>query len=117
MDYPDEPTLDNGSDFPESLAAATEILGKERFSTRRPVASAGSSGSKPLKVERYHTLIASYIFGTLEPEWSEQFEKRNAEYGEYDAELGPLGEMVEIHRKYKKLKRAFIEKANIDEWA
>ena len=79
--------------------------------------TAGSSGDKPLAVQRYHTLIASYIFGTLEPEWSEQFEKKNASYGEYDAELGPLAEAVEIHRKHKMLKRAFIEKVDTSEWA
>jgi hypothetical protein len=108
---------DKGSDFPESLAAATDILNRGWSSPGKPIATAGSSGDKPLKIERYHTLVASYIFGILEPEWSDQFEKRNAEYGEYDAELGTLGEMVEIHRKYKKLKRAFIEKADTSDWA
>lgn len=109
MDYPDEPTYDKGSDFPVSLAIANDILQREK--------AAGDSGNKPAGVARYQTLIAAYIFGTLTPEWEAQFEKRNAEYGEYDSELGPLGEMLEIHRKYKKLKRAFIERVDTSDWA
>lgn len=110
-----------GPVIPESLIAATDILRKEKTAAEasrvREAPIAGESGDKPLGIARYQTLIASYIFGTLAPEWEAEFEKRNAEYGEYDDELGPLGEAVEVWRKAKKLKRAFIERVDTSEWA
>lgn len=78
--------------------------------------TAGESGDKPLTTARYRTLIASYIFVDLVPEWEKQFEEKNANYGEYDYELKELGEFVEIHRKYKMLRRAYLEKADTSGW-
>lgn len=72
--------------------------------------------SAPESGRTFATLAAAYIFSDLVPEWETQFERRNAEYGEYDNELGPLGETVEIIRKAKKLKRAFIDRVDTSEW-
>lgn len=120
-DSDEDEEIKMGHDIPQSLVVATDILRKEKTTAEasrvREAPIAGESGDKPLGIARYQTLIASYIFGTLTPEWEEQFEKRNAEYGEYDDELGPLGEVVEIWRKAKKLKRAFIERVDTSKWA
>lgn len=70
-----------------------------------------SGESKPHK-----TLVAAYIFGELVPQWEKMFAAKNAGYGEYEGELGPLGEAVEIWRKAKKLKRAFINGVDTSEW-
>lgn len=75
-------------------------------------------GSLPFSAPRrtYATLAAAYVIGDLVPEWQAEFERRNAEYGEYDSELGQLGETVEIIRKAKKLRRAFIDKVDTSGW-
>jgi hypothetical protein len=65
---------------------------------------------------RYKTMVAAYVFAELLPEWEKLFETKNAGYGEYDGELGPMGEVVELHRKLGKLKRAFLEKADTSNW-
>lgn len=84
----------------------------------KPAQTVGASGDKPVIPERYKTLIAAYIFSELTPEWEKQFEKKNAEYGEYAPEVpGEIGETVEILRKAGKLRRAFIERADTSEWS
>lgn len=40
------------------------------------------------------------------PEIVELFLRKNEDYGEITSEFGPKGEIVEISRKYRKLKRA-----------
>jgi hypothetical protein len=65
----------------------------------------------------YATLAAAYILADLVPEWEQLFEAKNAEYGEYDSELGELGETVEVWRKAKKLRRAFIDKVDTSNWS
>jgi hypothetical protein len=98
--YYDEPTHDEGIRIGKS--APTE----------------GTSGDKSVSTGGYKTLIAAYIFGELAPEWEKQFEKKNAEYGEYAPEVpGEIGETVEILRKAGKLRRALIEMADTSDWS
>jgi hypothetical protein len=118
--YSDEPTSDEGvrlglgADIP-SHDEKERLTGPQSL-RRLPLPTAGESGKKPLAVSRYHTLIASYIFADLAPEWEKQFSEKNATYGEYDYDLKELGEFVEIHRKYKMLRRAYLEKADTSGW-
>jgi hypothetical protein len=78
---------------------------------RNKVQSMGESGPK-----RYKTMVATYVFAELVPEWEKLFERKNAGYGEYDSELGPQAEVVELHRKLGKLKRAFLDAVDTNEW-
>lgn len=124
MGYYNEPTHDEGvrmGENPDICAAeAAEIalrekLGKlgERQVTKTP---RPELTVPKMAVSKYKTMVAAYVFGELVPEWEKLFEAKNAGYGEYDSELGPLGEVVELHRKLGKLKRAFIHKVDTSDW-
>lgn len=117
MGYSDEPTSDEGTRMRPRLATENDAIAE----AARMQHTIGRDITTPVVTnggiaKRYPTLVATFIFNELLPEWEELFLARNANYGEYDAELQELGEMVEIFRKYKKLKRAFIDKVDTSNW-
>lgn len=100
----------------------TEGLRTKPNTSGGAIAQLAATLQKPMGAEvkefrsGYTTLVAMYIIGELVPEWEELFSKKNAGYGEYDDTLGIKGEFAEIHRKYRKLLRAFWEETDTSDW-